>query len=98
MGTDKQLLIPDAAGGDPAAFELLRVWIAAESQQVSLRGGVWKDPEAWGIMLADLARNIVLIHHEQDSDMDPDAFLSSLLEGFDTEMDTVIDEFSGEAG
>jgi hypothetical protein len=98
MSTDKQLLIPDAAAGDPAAFELLRVWVADQSQQISLRGGVWQDPSAWGVMLADLARNVVLIHQEQDEDLDPDAFLTKLLEGFDQEIDTVIDEFSGEAG
>jgi len=98
MATDNQLRIPDAAGGDKASFELLRVWIADQSQQISLRGGVWQEPSAWGVMLADLARNIVLVHQEQDEDLDGDAFLTKLLEGFDQEIDTVIDEFSGEAG
>jgi len=98
MGTENQLRVPDTAAGDKSAFELLRVWIADQSQQVSLRGGVWEDPAAWGVMLADLARSIVLIHQEEDEDLDPDDFLSKLLEGFDAEIDTVIDEFAGEAG
>jgi hypothetical protein len=98
MANDKQLQIPDGVSGDEAAFELLRVWVANQSQQISLRGGVWQEPAAWGVMLADLARNIVLIHHEQDEELDSDAFLAEMLEGFDNEIDTVIDEFSGEAG
>jgi hypothetical protein len=98
MPPENQLRIPEQALGDKAAFELLRVWIAGQSQQVSLRGGVWQDPAAWGVMLADLARNIVLIHHDQDPTLDPGAFLTQLLEGFDEEIDSVIDEFSGEAG
>ncbi|QHN05197.1 DUF5076 domain-containing protein [Granulicella sp. WH15] len=98
MAIDNQLRIPDSAAGDKSSFELLRVWIADQTQQVSLRGGVWQDPAAWGVMLADLARNIVLIHQEQDEEMDADAFLATLLDGFDQEIDTVIDEFAGEAG
>jgi hypothetical protein len=98
MANEKQLNIPDAVAGDDAAFELLRVWVANQSQQISLRGGVWQEPSAWGVMLADLARSIVLVHHEQDEELDPDAFLAEMLEGFDNEIDTVIDEFSGEAG
>ena len=98
MGVENQLRVPDVAAGDPAAFELLRVWVADKSQQVSLRGGVWESPAAWGMMLADLARNIVLIHQQEDEELDPEDFLSKLLEGFDNEIDTVIDEFGGEAG
>jgi hypothetical protein len=57
MAQNDQLLIPEAAKRDQKSFELIRVWVAENSQHVSLRAGVWKDP-AWGIMLADLARHI----------------------------------------
>ena len=98
MGADKQLAIPAAAGKDAASFELLRVWIAQQSQQISLRPGVWQEPSAWGVMLADLARNIVQVHVEHDEDLDGEAFLAALLEGFDNEIESVLNEFGdGEA-
>jgi hypothetical protein len=93
MGQEKQLAIPAAAQQDAASFELIRVWVAQQAQQITLRPGVWQDPAAWGVMLADLARSIVKIHAENDEDLDAEAFLASLLEGFDTEIESVLDEF-----
>jgi hypothetical protein len=93
MGQEKQLAIPTAATKDPAAFELLRLWVADQSQQITLRPGIWQDPSAWGVMLADLARNIVQIHLEADENLDSEAFLASLLEGFDNEIESVLNEF-----
>ena len=97
MGLEKQLAVPAAAQKDAASFELLRVWVAQQSQQISLRPGVWQDPAAWGVMLADLARNIVQVHAESDPDLDSEAFVAALLEGFDTEIESVLDEFGGDA-
>lgn len=97
MGQEKQLAIPAAAADDAASFELLRVWVAQQAQQITLRPGIWQDPSAWGIMLADLARNIVTIHLENDENLDSEAFLAALLEGFDTEIETVLTEFGDEA-
>ena len=96
MGQEKQLAIPDAAATDTAAFELLRVWVAQQSQQITLRPGIWQEPSAWGIMLADLARSIVKVHAENDEDLDAEAFLAAVLEGFDTEIEEVLEEFSGD--
>jgi hypothetical protein len=93
MGQEKQLSIPKVAVGDGASFELLRVWVAQQAQQITLRAGVWEDPSAWGVMLADLARSIVKIHAEQDADLDTEAFLAAMLEGFDTEIEDVLNEF-----
>lgn len=92
---DKQLAIPAAAAKDPGAFELLRVWVAKQSQQVTLRPGIWEDPSAWGIMLADLARNIVQVHADADEELDREAFVAALLEGFDAEIESVLEEFGG---
>jgi hypothetical protein len=44
-------------------------------------------------MLADLARNIVQVHVENDEDLDAEAFVAALLEGFDTEIESVLNEF-----
>jgi hypothetical protein len=93
VGQEKQLAIPKVAAGDGASFELLRVWVAQQAQQITLRAGVWEDPSAWGVMLADLARSIVKIHAEQDAELDTEAFLAALLEGFDTEIEEVLNEF-----
>lgn len=93
MGVDKQLAIPALAAKDERSFELLRVWIAQGSQAITLQPGIWQDPAAWGVMLADLARNIVTVHADADPDLDTEAFLASLLEGFDTEIESVLNEF-----
>ena len=93
MGQEKQLAVPAVAARDAASFELLRVWVAEQAQQITLRPGVWQDPAAWGVMLADLARSIVTVHAENDEAVDGAAFLTTLLEGFDTEIETVLDQF-----
>jgi hypothetical protein len=43
---------------DPKAIEVVRVWVAKGGQHVSINPFVWKDPEAWGIVLADLAGHL----------------------------------------
>jgi hypothetical protein len=96
MGSEKILSIPPAAQRDKASFEVLRVWIAEQSQHVSIRSGAWDDPFAWGIVLADLARHIALAHELQGHAVDKDAFLERLLEGFNAEIDNPTDEPEGE--
>jgi hypothetical protein len=39
-------------------MEVIRVWVAKRGQHVSLNPLVWKDPQAWGIVLADLAGHV----------------------------------------
>jgi hypothetical protein len=53
-----ELLIPPAAEEDPKSIEVARIWIANGGQHVSLNPLVWKDPQAWGILLADLAGHV----------------------------------------
>ncbi len=89
----QELAIPAAAAKDPASFELLRLWIANQAQQVTLRPGIWQDPSAWGVMLADLARSIVQVHQDADEAFDSEGFLAALLEGFDNEIESVLTEF-----
>lgn len=96
MGAEKTLEIPAAAKRDKASFEVLRVWIAEQSQHVSIRSGAWDDPFAWGIVLADLARHVALAHSIQKDSTDEDAFLERLLEGFHAEIENPTDEPEGE--
>src|ERR1700723_2439826 len=86
VAADKSLNIPPAAQRDKASFEVMRVWIAEKGQHVSIRSGAWEDPFAWGIVLAALARHIVLAHKLQHEDADPEAFVERLLEGFHAEI------------
>lgn len=94
--SQKPLDPPPAAAHDKAAFELLRVWIADQGQHVSLRSGVWEDPFAWGIVLADLARHIVNAEAMTRKGLDKEAFLERILEGFSAEIESPTDEPEGE--
>ena len=84
---DKDILeIPEATETDSNAFELLRVWIANKQQHVSLRGGVWEDPAAWGIMLADLARHIAE-SYKNEQGRDVDTTIKRIMAGIRAELD-----------
>lgn len=87
---------PPAASRDKASFELLRVWVAEQGQHVSLRTGAWEDPFAWGIVLADLARHIVNAEAMNNSELDQEAFMERMLEGFEAEIESPTDEPEGE--
>jgi hypothetical protein len=95
MAHSDQLPIPDAAGSDPNSFELLRVWIADQSQHVSLRAGAWEDLAAWGIMLADLARHIAN-SYQQDKGLDARKALQRIKAGLNAELGVPTDEPSGQ--
>lgn len=58
MKNENELLIPPAAEEDPKAIEVIRVWVAKGGQHVSLNPLAWKDPQVWGIVLADLAGHV----------------------------------------
>lgn len=53
-----ELPAPAAVHDDPRAFELLRLWFAEGSPQLSARLELWPDPAAWGVMLADIAARL----------------------------------------
>jgi Domain of unknown function (DUF5076) len=93
---DKSLDLPPAAKRDRGSFEVLRVWIAEKGQHVSIRSGAWEDPFAWGIVLADLARHVANAHSIQNPELDKDAFLDRLLEGFEAEITNPTDDPEGE--
>ena len=60
-----ELLIPPIAEADPKAIEVVRVWVAKGGQHVSINPFVWKDPEAWGIVLADLAGHLANAYQQE---------------------------------
>ncbi|HEY1773910.1 MAG TPA: DUF5076 domain-containing protein [Gammaproteobacteria bacterium] len=91
MSSQDQLIIPDSASNDSNSYEVLRVWIAHKGQHVSIRGGMWDDPAAWGILLADLARHIAN-SYQQDKRMDSGRALSRIKSGFDAEIESPTDK------
>lgn len=95
MSETDHLVVPEAAKSDCESFELLRIWIAKNSQHVSLRIGVWNDPAAWGIMLSDLAKHIAH-SYEKDCALDRVQTLQRIKAAFDVEMDSPTDTPSGQ--
>jgi hypothetical protein len=95
MSDSDQLVIPEAAKIDEGSFELLRVWVANKAQHVSLRSAVWKDPAAWGIMLADLAKHVAN-SYEQEAGLDRARTLRRIKDAIDVELGSPTDEPSGQ--
>lgn len=96
MSQKDSLPVPAAASRDPRSLEVLRVWIANGEQHVALAFGMWEDPAAWGLLLADLARHIAEAHAQQDDAVSAEDFLDDIRAGFESEMDSPSDEVSGQ--
>ena len=92
--TVDELVIPSQAKEDPESFEIARVWIAMKNQHCTLKVGVWDDPTAWGILLADLARHVARAYH-QDKGLDEEETLIRIQEGVAAEFDSPTDTPSG---
>ena len=90
-----ELVIPPRAKEDPDSFEIARVWIAMKNQHCSLRIGVWDDPAAWGILLADLAKHVAKAYH-QDKGLNEGGALMKIQEGFAAEFDSPTDTPTGQ--
>ena len=86
MSDKDQLIIPPAASDDAKSFEILRVWIADNQQHLTLDTGVWEDPAAWGIMLADLAKHIAKAYHLENG-LDEASTLQRIMAGISVEFD-----------
>jgi Domain of unknown function (DUF5076) len=69
-----QLPIPGLAISDAKSVELIRVWIAGQGLQSSLRIGAWEhtptidERKAWGIVLADAVKHIADALTRQNKD------------------------------
>jgi hypothetical protein len=85
-----ELEIPPQAFGDPDSMELIRVWMANKNQHFTLRVGLWDDPAAWGLLLADLARNVAQ-SYEQENSVDVRSALDRIRLAFNTEIQNPTD-------
>lgn len=86
-----ELVIPESIQKSLGALEVLRVWIADDKNHICIRTGVWDDPAAWGLMLADLARHVARML-EQEEGRDADATLRRIIEGLEAELSQPTDE------
>lgn len=74
---------PPVASSHPEAIEILRVWaLPGAPQQLMLRT-CWKDPGAWGLLLADVARHAARAYGREGQD--PDDALRRIRALFDAE-------------
>lgn len=74
---------PPIASSNSEAIEVLRVWAAPGSpQQLTLRT-CWKDPGAWGLLLADVARHAAQAY--QGEGQSPEQVLERIRELFEAE-------------
>lgn len=80
-----ELPAPPAAADDARSFELLRLWFAREGPRAVARRGLWPDPAAWGIVLAEAARQVAR-DHADETDADGAIALARLRAGFDAEL------------
>jgi len=90
MNDDPDNLSFDALQIPPSAleqggFEVLRAAIVDGALHVSLRRA-FDDPEAWGMLIADVARHIARIY-AKEAGMKEDDVLERVRQMFDAEMD-----------
>lgn len=85
----RQLDPPPVADSDPASLEVLRVWASPQEGQQLTLNPCWRDPGAWGLMLADLARHAAQAYAARGHD--DDEALARILEAFDAERGTPTD-------
>jgi hypothetical protein len=53
-----ELPTPPDAAADAGATELLRAWVIGQALQCTLRTGAFEDAATWGLLLADVVRNV----------------------------------------
>ena len=64
----QELDVPPIATSDPEAVEILRVWASPGNPQQLTLMTCWKDPGAWGLLLADVARHAAKAYGREGQD------------------------------
>ena len=91
----RELPIPPLAREDPDSLEMIRVWIANRRQHFALSAEVWDDPSCWGVLLADLARNLSDAYEKRG--ISPrDAGLLAIRQAFEMELDSPTESAVGD--
>jgi hypothetical protein len=93
----KPLDIPPRVKASADSVEILRLWMVREAgQQITLRHDAWKDPAAWGLMLADIARLVARAHAQEGKD--EEEVFQRILAGFHAEVGSPTDKPTGKIG
>lgn len=95
MRLPDELPVPSAAAGAPDATEIARAWVSGDQQHLTLRVDVWDDPAAWGVLFADIARQVASAFQDEEG-RDPAATLARIKLGFDAELQWPTDDPAGE--
>ena len=86
------LPIPQEVEKDEGSCEVVRVWVLGNGKLITVHGvGVWDKNAVWGILLADLARNISAGAYEISGE-NP---IEEIIEAFNTEVTSPTSELSG---
>jgi hypothetical protein len=76
------------------ATEVLRVWAQQDGQLVVVLTPSWEEPEAWGLVLADIARHVARAY-EQSKGAAQQKTLDAVLGLFAAEMANPTDDPKG---
>jgi hypothetical protein len=86
----RELDLPPIATSNSDAVEVLRVWAAPdECQQVTLQI-CWKEPGAWGLVLADIARHVAQAYGREGQN--PEEVFRRIIESLNAELDSPTDD------
>ena len=97
--SDGELQIPPDVDLDDESMEIARIWLANGQQYISLRAGIWEDPAAWGLLLADMARHAANAEAQASGDQSEqhvEDIFRQILAAFDSEITEPTDETSGD--
>jgi hypothetical protein len=85
MMNNRDLAVPDEVLLDGNSVEVLRAWVANGKLVCALRPATWKDPAAWGIVLADAARHVANAIRDEIG-TEPSAAIAKISETFNREL------------
>jgi Domain of unknown function (DUF5076) len=94
MKKGRDLAVPGEVAAAAEAVEVLRAWVANGGLICAVRPTTWKDPGAWGIVLADAARHVANAIRDEVGD-EPSATVAKIREMFNRELSAPTDEPKG---
>jgi hypothetical protein len=83
MMPDRELAPPPIAESQ-SSQEVLRVWAVSDGPQQVVLNTTWVEPEAWGLLLADVARHAAKAY--ADAGLSETASLKKIVDLFSLEM------------
>jgi hypothetical protein len=91
----RDLPVPGDVTADPQAQELVRAWMADGRLVCCLRPDALDEAGMWGLVLADLARNLANAHYDSKGE-DRAATLEAIRDLFNREIEAPTDEPVGQ--